>query len=161
MRFPDKTRGGDLPVHSYTLKYPNPTNKNLSNSWMLPHSTHLLFLCVLQWKCPLHQEKQPLLRETWAQHDREAFPHWASLSHSRRSDTETKAHRPSTGRGLKCLAPRYDLAEMCVATEHFSIQCCVGEGLLSFHKRGEPEHYKRWPSCMTCLSVKPLAESDV
>ncbi|KAI9520840.1 hypothetical protein NQZ68_013247 [Dissostichus eleginoides] len=53
----------------------------------------------------------------------------------RRSDTETKAHGPSTGRGLKCLALRYGLAEMCVATELFSIQRCVGEGGLSVHKR--------------------------
>lgn len=33
------------------------------------------------------------------------------------------------------MALRYDLAEMCVATEHFCIQYFVGEGELSFHKR--------------------------
>lgn len=36
-----------------------------------------------------------------------------------------------------------------------------GRGSAFFSLEAELRHYKRWPSCMTCLSVKPLAESDV
>lgn len=86
----------------------------------------------IQWKCPFAPgetnaiEKRPEPNTTGR-----PFP----IQPLSTTDKETKACRPSTGRGLKCLAPRYDLAEMCVATEHLSIQSYAGEGEFSFHER--------------------------
>lgn len=111
-------------------------NKSLSKTRKSPHSTPLFFSRGPQWKWPLHREKQTLLTEAWAEHDSEASPHCASLHRSGRSDTETKAHRPSTGRGLKCLALRYGLAECVCGHRALLYSALCGRGSAVFSMRG-------------------------
>lgn len=73
--------------------------------------------------------------ETWAGHDREAFPYWTILNHGCGSDMETKAHRPLVERGLKCLALRYGRPGLCVWPQIASLYSllCGRERGLSFH----------------------------
>lgn len=110
-----KRRGPSCAHSDSILQYTNPTFKRRI-WWMFPSFS-------LPVRCCLSCRNDPILRGTWAEHDREAFCYWAALSHSRRSNIETKACRPSAGRGLICLALRHGLAEPCVwpqSTSQFS-----------------------------------------
>lgn len=167
VRFSDKTTGRGLPVHTHlptNTKIPPPC-ANLSNSCMMPQSCPVSFpVCSLSrgfngsalwsgrnnsyWERP-----EPNTTE-------KPFPIEPLTTTVADQTWRQKPTGLQRGEGSNVWHWDTGLAEMCVATEHFSIQRCVGEGGLSFHE-GELRHYKRWPSCMTCLSVKPLAESDV
>lgn len=142
--------------HSNTLiPLTNTKKKSIENS--LP-----FFLLVCSLSCRLNGDALCSGRngshwETWAGHDREAFPYWTILNHGCRSDMETKAHRPLVEWGLKCLALRYGRPGLCVWPQSTSLFTAVWERAKAFFSsEAELKHDKRRP-----LSAQQFAESGL
>ena len=86
-------------------------------------------------------ETAPIDRDLSLTRQERPFPHWVSLNHSCGSDTETKAHRPSTGRGLKCLALRYGSGRDVCGHRALLYSTLCGRGR-AFFSRGRGEAWQ-------------------
>lgn len=75
--------------------------------------------------------------ETWAWHDREAFPYWTTLNHGCRSDMETKAHRPLSRKRAQMFGTEIRPARVCVCGHRAALHSlvCGRERGLPFHRR--------------------------
>lgn len=161
VRFPDKTRGGDLFAHSPTLKHTNPPFLNTKICQTIGWFFFFFSCALLNGDALLHREKWALLRQTWANMTGRFFPPLSRSqpqSQIRRGDKSPQAFNSERGSNVW----HWDTAwQSCVWPQSTSLFNAVWEReRFLFIRRGPGgrwgrlQHYKRWPSCMTCLSVK-------